>query len=259
MSATYASIATVTDAPRPGPSLSTDEIARITGGRILAPGDRPIRGAAVDSRLVAPGNLFVALAGERTDGHRFLRAAAEAGAGALLVDHLPSDQALPPGIGVVAVPDPLAGLHAVAASWRTRFTPLTVGITGSIAKTSTKDAVAAVMAARYVTLRSEGNQNNEVGLPLDDPATRGAPRGGRPRDGDVRRRRDRAAGGDRAAADRRRDGGPRRAPLADRHARRDRACEGRADREPPARRPGRAQRRRRTGPPDGRADERPRA
>jgi UDP-N-acetylmuramoyl-tripeptide--D-alanyl-D-alanine ligase len=69
-------------------------------------------------------------------------------------------------VGVVAVRDALAALHAVAAAWRTRFSPLTVGITGSIAKTSTKDAVAAVMAARYETLRSEGNQNNEVGLPL---------------------------------------------------------------------------------------------
>ena len=79
---------------------------------------------------------------------------------------MPADQAIPAGVGVVAVPDPLAGLHALAAAWRRRFSPLTVGITGSIAKTSTKDAVAAVMAARYATLRSEGNQNNEVGLPL---------------------------------------------------------------------------------------------
>jgi UDP-N-acetylmuramoyl-tripeptide--D-alanyl-D-alanine ligase len=162
----YASIPAVTDATRPGPSLSTAELARITGGRVLAPGDRPIRGGAVDSRLVEPGVLFIALAGERTDGHRFLQAAAEAGAAALLVHALPADQTIPAGVGIVAVPEPLAGLHAVAAAWRRRFSPLTVGITGSIAKTSTKDAVAAVMAARYETLRSEGNQNNEVGLPL---------------------------------------------------------------------------------------------
>ena len=84
-SVTYASIPAVTDATRPGPSLSTEEIARITGGRVLAPGDRLVRGGAVDSRLVAPGNLFVALGGDRTDGHRFLGAAAAAGAAALLV------------------------------------------------------------------------------------------------------------------------------------------------------------------------------
>jgi UDP-N-acetylmuramoyl-tripeptide--D-alanyl-D-alanine ligase len=154
--------------PAPPPSLSTAEIARISGGRVVAPSDRPVRGAAVDSRLVTPGMLFVALPGERTDGHRFLGAAARAGAAALLVHDVPADPAadLPADVGVVAVADPLAALHAIAASWRARFDPLTVGITGSIAKTSTKDAVAAVVARGFTTLRSEGNQNNEIGLPL---------------------------------------------------------------------------------------------
>ena len=54
----------------------------------------------------------------------------------------------------------------MAAAWRARFTPLVVGITGSIAKTSTKEAVAGVLARRFATLRTEGNQNNEVGMPL---------------------------------------------------------------------------------------------
>ena len=61
---------------------------------------------------------------------------------------------------------PLAALGAVAAGWRRRFDPLVVGVTGSIAKTSTKEAVATVLAARYRTLRNEGNLNNEIGLPL---------------------------------------------------------------------------------------------
>ena len=64
------------------------------------------------------------------------------------------------------VPDTLHGLQAVAAAWRRRFSPLVVGITGSIAKTSTKEAVAGVLERRFTTLRTEGNQNNEVGLPL---------------------------------------------------------------------------------------------
>lgn len=175
MGAAYATLDHVTEATPPSspvgggssaPSLTIEEIARVTGGRTLAPGAAPIRGAAVDSRLVAPGNLFIALDGERTDGHRFLAAASAAGAAALLVRAVPADQVIPPGVGVVAVPDPLAGLHAVAAAWRTRFDPLAVGVTGSIAKTSTKDAVAAVLAAHFTTLKSEGNQNNEIGLPL---------------------------------------------------------------------------------------------
>ena len=67
---------------------------------------------------------------------------------------------------VVRVPDTLLGLQAIAADWRRRFDPLVVGITGSVAKTSTKDATAAVLAAALPTLKSEGNANNEIGLPL---------------------------------------------------------------------------------------------
>ncbi len=156
--------------PRPGTgplALSCAEIAEATGGRLIRGSSRDIRGAAVDSRIVQPGNLFVALPGERTDGHRFLGAAVAAGAACLLVR-----EGADPGVeaagdvGIVAVPDTLAGLHAVAAVWRRRFSPLVVGITGSIAKTSTKEAAATVLSTRYRTLKSEGNANNEIGLPL---------------------------------------------------------------------------------------------
>jgi UDP-N-acetylmuramoyl-tripeptide--D-alanyl-D-alanine ligase len=156
----------------PTPSMTVDDLVTATGGTLLRRSGRPIRGGAVDSRLVMPGALFAALAGERTDGHRFLADAAAAGAAALLVGRLPDASAGEPAlhdlgdISVVLVPEPLRGLQAVAAAWRRRFDPLVVGITGSIAKTSTKEAVAAVLARRFVTLRSEGNQNNEVGLPL---------------------------------------------------------------------------------------------
>ena len=166
----------VTDARQPEPrlgagplTLTAAELAAATGGRLVHSSDRPIRGGAVDSRLVRPGNLFVALAGERTDGHRFLRAAVGAGATALLVNDLPGetvDLAAEGGPTIVAVPDALLGLHAVATAWRARFSPLVVGVTGSIAKTSTKEAIAAVLAERFVTLKSEGNANNEIGLPL---------------------------------------------------------------------------------------------
>jgi UDP-N-acetylmuramoyl-tripeptide--D-alanyl-D-alanine ligase len=126
----------------------------------------------VDSRLVEDGMLFVALPGERTDGHRFLADAARAGAAALIVG-----RELDPAAGeapleslgdvtVVLAADPLRALQGVAAAWRRRLDPLVVGVTGSIAKTSTKEAVAAVLAERWTTLRSEGNRNNEVGLPL---------------------------------------------------------------------------------------------
>jgi len=161
--------------PGPGPlALTANEIAAATGGRIVRSTARPISGAAVDSRQVQPGNLFVALPGENTDGHRFVGAAIAAGAAALLVrdeeaaaaaDVLAAEAAST-DVAIVSVPDTLLGLHAVASDWRRRFSPLVVGVTGSIAKTSTKEAVAAVLSRRFVTLKSEGNANNEVGLPL---------------------------------------------------------------------------------------------
>ena len=112
--------------------------------------------------------MFVALPGERTDGHEFLGRAVAAGAAALIVSR-PLDAAALEALGdvtVVQVPDGLRALAGLGAGWRRRFTPLVVGITGSIAKTSTKEAVAAVLGTRRRTLKNEGNLNNEIGLPL---------------------------------------------------------------------------------------------
>lgn len=148
------------------PALSADDLVRLTGGRLLARSDRPIRGAAVDSRLVTRDALFVALPGERTDGHDHLASAVARGAAAVLVTRPPADPEALGEVTIVRVPDGVAALGAVAAGWRRRFDPLVVGITGSIAKTSTKEAAAAVLAADRPTLRTEGNRNNEIGLPL---------------------------------------------------------------------------------------------
>ena len=174
MSVGYATLPGVTDplarlrGAVAGPAFSAADVARVTGGRLLRSSDRPIRGGAVDSRQVEPGQAFVALPGERTDGHAFLERAASAGAGALIVSR-PLDAAGIEALGdvtIVLVRDGLLALGALAAAWRRRFAPLVVGITGSIAKTSTKEAVATVLGRRFTTLRSEGNRNNEIGLPL---------------------------------------------------------------------------------------------
>lgn len=175
MTGDHAKLRPVTDpgrSPDPEPALTADDLLAATGGVLLQRSGRRVRGGAVDSRLVTEGCLFVALTGERTDGHRFLRAAVDGGAAAILVSRDPDIAAGEPAleslgdVTVIHVPDTLAALHAVAAAWRTRFSLLVVGITGSIAKTSTKEAVAGVLATRFTTLRTEGNQNNEVGLPL---------------------------------------------------------------------------------------------
>ena len=147
--------------------LTAAELAAITGGELVRRSQRSVLGGAVDSRAVEPGNLFVALPGEHTDGHAFAGAALAAGAAAVLVRETPGEEDLAGhDASVVRVADPLRALQAVAAAWRLRFDPLVVGITGSIAKTSTKEAVAAVLGRAMPTLRNEGNLNNEIGLPL---------------------------------------------------------------------------------------------
>jgi UDP-N-acetylmuramoyl-tripeptide--D-alanyl-D-alanine ligase len=173
VSGPYATLAVVTDVDTPSPTpsdaapaLAADDLLRLTGGRLLARSDRPIRGAAVDSRMVDPGQMFVALPGERTDGHLYLDEAIEHGAAALMVTRQVADTDAFGDVTIVRVADALAGLGAVAAGWRRRFDPLVVGVTGSIAKTSTKEAIATVLGATRSTLKTEGNQNNEVGLPL---------------------------------------------------------------------------------------------
>jgi UDP-N-acetylmuramoyl-tripeptide--D-alanyl-D-alanine ligase len=175
VSAAHATLARVTDRQDPslpvdgGPDrgLTADELVAAAGGTLLARSDRPILGGAVDSREVRPGNLFVALPGEHTDGHRFVAAALGAGAAAVVVARRPEDVDLATADAtVVLLDDPLRALQRVATAWRTRFDPLVVGVTGSIAKTSTKEAVATVLGSAMPTLKNEGNLNNEIGLPL---------------------------------------------------------------------------------------------
>jgi UDP-N-acetylmuramoyl-tripeptide--D-alanyl-D-alanine ligase len=179
MTGTCATLPAVPDAAtlrRPGEdrraAFDAEDLAAATGGDLIVRSDRPIRGAAVDSRRVTAGEMFVALPGERSDGNDHLAAAIAAGAAALLVTREPDATAMavlaatPGGVSVIRVGDGLSALHAAAASWRARFEPLTVGITGSVGKTSMKEAVAEVLGARMRTLRSPGNENNEIGVPL---------------------------------------------------------------------------------------------
>ncbi len=140
-------------------------------GRLVHAGSSPISGGAVDSRRVSEGVAFFALPGERTDGHRFLEAAAEAGAGALIVSEDLAIERLEALVAdgrvtVVRVADTGVALRAVAARYRDRFDPIVIGITGSLAKTSTKEQVAEVLEEHFVTLRNPANWNNEIGLPM---------------------------------------------------------------------------------------------
>lgn len=118
-------------------------------------------GITADSRLVKPGMLFAALPGSRTDGHDHVHTAANAGAVAALVSR-PVTCELPQ----ILVPDVLLALGRLAAAWRARCKPVVIGITGSNGKTTTKEMITNILAINARVLATEGNFNNELGLPL---------------------------------------------------------------------------------------------
>lgn len=146
-------------------SFNSESLAAAVGGALLRPGSRPINGGAIDSRRVEPGNAFFALAGEHTDGHRFVADAARRGAAALVVSDKIDLSAID-DVAVIRVDDGLLALRQAGAAWRDLFSPLVVGVTGSLAKTSTKEQTAEVLSARWQVLRNTANENNEIGLPL---------------------------------------------------------------------------------------------
>jgi len=123
-------------------------------------------GAASDSREVKPGRLFFALPGERVDGFDFCGAAAQEGAAAVVVAAGRSRPAGCSGIPVVAVADPRKALGDLAAAVRKQYRGRVVGVTGSNGKTTTKELIAAALSPGSQVLRTQGNLNTDVGLPL---------------------------------------------------------------------------------------------
>src|SRR4051812_44030215 len=120
-----------------------------------------------NSRQVQPGDLFIAVRGERFDGHDFVADAAAAGATAALVRRDWADEHPDMGLPLLVVDEPVAALQRLAAWWRSQFQDLlVVGITGSVGKTSTKETIASVLERSMPTYRSAGNLNSEIGLPL---------------------------------------------------------------------------------------------
>ncbi|SFR14736.1 UDP-N-acetylmuramoyl-tripeptide--D-alanyl-D-alanine ligase [Desulfoscipio geothermicus] len=145
-------------------TMTAGEVYRAIGGRLLQ-GDEGVEVARVctDTRQIKPGDLFFALRGERFDAHDFIDRAVAGGAAAVVVSRAMD---VDPRVPVIRVGDTLAGLQALAAYHRRWFTVPVVGITGSSGKTTTKDMVAAVLETRFPVLKTRGNFNNEIGLPL---------------------------------------------------------------------------------------------
>ncbi len=147
---------------------------------------RMLTDAVIDSRLAIPGCLFIALKGEKTDGHEYVGDAFQRGAAAVLVDRempdcatidlrsqpldtaaLPEADSQQPLHVCLRVENTLAAMQQIATEWRLRLSDLRViGVTGSVGKSTTKELIANVLAARYPTLANESSLNNEIGLPL---------------------------------------------------------------------------------------------
>ncbi len=116
----------------------------------------------IDSRLIVPGAVFIATRGERVDGHSFIGQVFEKGAMAVICEELPADLPGP----CILVKDSFQALKDVAAFYREGLDIPIIGITGSVGKTSTKEFIAGVLSARYRVWKTQGNYNNEIGLPL---------------------------------------------------------------------------------------------
>jgi UDP-N-acetylmuramoyl-tripeptide--D-alanyl-D-alanine ligase len=152
-------------AAMPAPMMDLAEAARAVSGTVAGPG-AAICGVCTDSRTVVPGDLFVALVGERHDGHDHVAEALRRGAAAALVSRAPADATTPR----ILVDDTKAALGRLAAAWRSRFSLPVAALTGSNGKTTVKEMVAAILAAhcggREDVLATVGNLNNDIGLPL---------------------------------------------------------------------------------------------
>ncbi|MES2594927.1 MAG: UDP-N-acetylmuramoyl-tripeptide--D-alanyl-D-alanine ligase [Verrucomicrobiota bacterium] len=145
-------------------SLDLQTLASFADGTLSGMCSVPVSRVITDSRKVRPGDLFVALKGDKFDAHDFLPQVIAAGASAVLIEKgrgVSSD-----GCGLIEVDDTLVGLQNLARGYRSLLQPLIIGLTGSNGKTSTKDLAAIVMASKYQTRATLGNLNNHIGLPL---------------------------------------------------------------------------------------------
>lgn len=147
-------------------TLPLSEIADMAGGSWQGAENPRIRRLSKDTRTILNGDLYLSLRGENHDGNQYAADAAAKGAAAVLVDDPAVIAKLPEGFPVIVVENSLTALHRLAAAWRDRLAIKVACITGSSGKTSTKEFTAAVLSARYRVVKTEGNLNNHIGLPL---------------------------------------------------------------------------------------------
>jgi UDP-N-acetylmuramoyl-tripeptide--D-alanyl-D-alanine ligase len=153
-------------------SISLNELLKVTGGKLWNDnkGNQTIaRGVSIDSRTIKKGNLFVAIPGERFDGHQFVLEAAKKGASLVIMSKEkinPLEKKKLNKIPVVLVEDTKKALREIAAWHRNKFEIPTVAVTGTNGKTTTKDMIAEVLSSKFKVLKSIKSYNNLVGVPL---------------------------------------------------------------------------------------------
>ncbi len=150
-------------------TLSPREIADAVGGKLIAFGageKRVVTNITYDSRDVREDSLFCAIKGERTDGHVYIENCVKNGCSVVLADHLPDGAGSFGDYCAVIVDDTVASLGVLAGYYRNFSSAIAVGVTGSVGKTTTKDFIASVASAAFNTVKTEGNHNNEIGLPM---------------------------------------------------------------------------------------------
>lgn len=146
-------------------AMSPREIALACGGQYFGDSsvlDVEVAGVTIDSRKIETGYLFVPIKGERVDGHSFIPQVMEKGALCTLSEHVLDDATYP----YILVDSCKQALKDLAEHYRQALGVKVVGITGSVGKTSTKEMIASVLSQKYKVLKTEGNFNNEIGLPL---------------------------------------------------------------------------------------------
>jgi len=144
-----------------------EEVARFCGGRLIKGNPSlPVDRLHTDTRTLLAGDCFVALRGDRFDGHAFVPQVKSRGAVAAMVSNRLAPSDMPDDLGVVEVPDTLEALQRFAATYRQLLSVRTIGVTGSSGKTSTKELIASVLRRHFKTKATEGNLNNHIGVPL---------------------------------------------------------------------------------------------
>ncbi len=149
--------------------LNAEQIAEYCHGSVALSSDKIARGVCWDSRQVEPGDLYVAIPGERVDGHAYIGAAFDKGAVAALIMQEPEEallaRAKQAGAALIVVPDTAQAVVDLAKGWRKHLTGRVIGVTGSSGKTTTKNLIRDVLATTYSVVATQGNQNNELGAP----------------------------------------------------------------------------------------------